>query len=203
MPDTGKAGPRSDKLPAFFYRLPPHAQRCYLESDSITRYEFVPDASTAKSVAGLTRTLAKGNPTDTERAARAVASEMCRLARVPGLAVDVREVRPKNTQGELHGLFYPSDPRKRTLPRIVLWMRTAERREVVKPRTFVRTLMHELVHYFDYSVLKLDDSFHTHGFFARESFLVRSTIAPQETPETEGPALLRAWLDRHTRDTDR
>jgi hypothetical protein len=203
MPGTRKAGPRSDKLPSFFYRLPPHAQRCYLESDSITRYEFVPDASAAKSVAGLTRALAQGRPTDTEHAARAVGSELCRLAGVPGLAVDVREVRPKNARGELHGLFYPSDPHKRTLPRIVLWMRTAERREVVKPRTFVRTLMHELVHYFDYSVLKLDDSFHTHGFFARESFLVRSTIAPQETPETEGPALLRAWLDRHTRDTDR
>jgi hypothetical protein len=203
MPTSHKAGPPSEKLPTFFYRLPPHAQRCYLESDSITRYQFVPDASAAKSVAGLTRVLAKGNPTDTERAARAVASEMCRLAGVPGLAVDVREVRPKNTRGELHGLFYPSDPRQRTLPRIVLWMRTAERREVVKPRTFVRTLMHELVHYFDYSVFKLDDSFHTHGFFARESFLVRATTAPQEPQETEGPALLRAWLDRHGRDTDR
>src|SRR5215469_1904503 len=189
MPTSDKAGPLSDKLPAFFYRLPPHAQRCYLESDSITRYQFVPDAAAAKSVAGLTRVLAKGNPSDTEHAARAVAAEMCRLAGVPGLAVDVREVRPKNTRGELHGVFYPSDPRKRTLPRIVLWMRTAERRE--------------LVHYFDYSVLKLDNSFHTHGFFARESFLVRSTIAPQEPAETEGPALLRAWLDRHSRDTDR
>lgn len=203
MPTSRKAGPPSDKLPAFFYRLPPHAQRCYLESDSITRYQFVPDAAAAKSVAGLTRALAKGNPSDTEHAVRAVACEMCRLAGVPDVAVDVREVRPKNTRGELHGLFYPSDPRKRTLSRIVLWMRTAERHEVVKPRTFVRTLMHELVHYFDYSVLKLDDSFHTRGFFARESFLVRSTIAPQEPPEIEGPALLRAWLDRHSRDTDR
>src|SRR5262249_30715647 len=44
---------------------------------------------------------------------------------------------------------------------------------------------------------------HRDGFFARESFLVRSTIAPQEPPETEGPALLRAWLDRHSGDTDR
>jgi hypothetical protein len=203
MPNTRKPGPLSDKLPGFFYRLPPHAQRCYLESDSITRYEFVPDASAARSVASLTRVLAKGSATDTEQAACKVASEMCRLAGVPGLAVEVREVRPKNTRGELHGLFYPSDPHNRTLPRIVLWMCTAERREVVKPRTFVRTLMHELVHYFDYSVLKLEDSFHTHGFFARESFLVRSTIAPQEPAETEGPALLRAWLDRHGRDTDR
>ena len=127
------------------------------------------------------------------------------MAGVAPVAVDVREVRPKNARGELHGLFYPADPRRRMPPNLVLWMRTAERREVVKPRTFVRTLMHELVHYFDYSVLKLEDSFHTRGFFARESYLVRTTVALKEAapkPE-EGPALLRAWLDRHTRDPDR
>ncbi|HTR61897.1 MAG TPA: hypothetical protein VMH37_09355 [Candidatus Binataceae bacterium] len=205
MPTRRTTGSSQDKLPAFFYRLPPHAQRCYLESDSITRYEFVPDAASSRSVAALTRVLAKGNAVDTENAARKTAAEMCRMAGVAPVAVDVREVRPKNARGELHGLFYPADPRRRMPPNIVLWMRTAERREVVKPRTFVRTLMHELVHYFDYSVLKLEDSFHTRGFFARESYLVRTTVALKEAapkPE-EGPALLRAWLDRHTRDPDR
>jgi hypothetical protein len=149
--------------------------------------------------------LASGKATETEGAARKTAAEICRMANVPTVAVDVREVRPKNARGELHGLFYPADSRRGTLPNIVLWMRTAERHDVVKPRTFVRTLMHELVHYFDYSVLKLEDSFHTRGFFARESYLVRTTIAPKkEAPKTEeGPALLRAWLDRHTRDPDR
>jgi len=204
MPTRRANGDPRDKLPAFFYRLPPHAQRCYLESDSITSYEFVPDAAVSRSVAALTRILARGNAADTESAARKTAGEMCRMAAVPAVAVDVREVRPKNARGELHGLFYPADPRKRTPPNIVLWMRTAERREVVKARTFVRTLMHELVHYFDYSVLKLEDSFHTRGFFARESYLVRTTIAAKEAPKPdEGPALLRAWLDRHTRDPDR
>ena len=204
MPTRRSSGTSQDKLPAFFYRLPSHAQRCYLESDSITRYEFVPDAAASQSVAALTRVLAKGNATDTENAARKTAAEMCRVAGVPTVLVDVREVRPKNARGELHGLFYPADPRKRTPPNIVLWMRTAERRDVVKPRTFVRTLMHELVHYFDYSVLKLEDSFHTRGFFARESYLVRTTIASKEAPQPEaGAALLRAWLDRHTRDPDR
>jgi hypothetical protein len=204
MPTQRSSGTSQDKLPAFFYRLPQHAQRCYLESDSITRYEFVPDAAASQSVGALTRVLAKGNATDTENAARRTAAEMCRVAGVPTVPVDVREVRPKNARGELHGLFYPADPRKRTPPNVVLWMRTAERRDVVKPRTFVRTLMHELVHYFDYSVLKLEDSFHTRGFFARESYLVRTTIASKEAPQPEaGAALLRAWLDRHTRDPDR
>jgi hypothetical protein len=193
-----------DKLPAFFYRLPPHAQRCYLESDSITRYEFVPDVAATRSVALLTRVLAKGDLVQTELAARRTAAEMCRTAGVPAVAVEVGEVRPKNARGELHGLFYPADPRKRTPPNIVVWMRTAQRGEVVKPRTFVRTLMHELVHYFDYSVLKLEASFHTYGFFARESFLVRTTSAQPAAPKPEeGPALLRAWLDRHTRNPDR
>ncbi len=204
MPTRGKKGSPQDKLPGYFYRLPPHTQRCYLESDSITRYEFVPDRHASDAVAALTRVLAGGDAAATEEAARKTAAEMCRVAGVPPPTIDVREVRPKNARGELHGLFYPADSRKRTGPHIVLWMRTAERRDVVKPRTFVRTLMHELVHYFDYSVLKLEDSLHTHGFFARESFLVRTSI-PQsrEVRETEGPAMLRAWLDRHTRDPDR
>ena len=203
MPTRRNTTSREQRLPAFFYRLPPHAQRCYLESDSIARYEFVPDRPAIDAVVSLTSVLARGSTAATEGAARKVAMEMCRVAGVAPLAVDVREVRPKNARGELHGLFYPANSRNRTPPNIVLWMRTAERHDVVKPRTFVRTLMHELVHYFDYSVLKLEDSFHTHGFFARESFLVRATAGQKQVKETEGPALLRAWLDRHGRDPDR
>src|SRR5713101_2791437 len=59
-------------------------------------------------------------------------------------------------------------------PLIVLWMRTAQRHDVVKPKTFFRTLMHELGHYLDYALLRLEDSYHSSGFFKRESFLVRT-----------------------------
>jgi hypothetical protein len=90
---------------------------------------------------------------------------------------------------ELHGIFYPRGSGRRPAataahamaaaarpgdPLIVLWMRTAQRHDVVKPKTFLRTLMHELGHYLDYALLKLDDSFHNSGFFKRESFLVRT-----------------------------
>jgi hypothetical protein len=63
-------------------------------------------------------------------------------------------------------------------------MRTAQRRDVVKPRTFLRTLMHELGHYLDYALLKLDDSYHSSGFYQRESFLVR-TLCPSDSPPSE------------------
>jgi hypothetical protein len=176
-----KTPPSSDdKLPAFFYRLPMRAQRCYLRSNSIDRFEFAPTPQAAAAVAALIRVLEAGEGAATGRAARAAAAEVCRLATVAPVHVEVRGVRPKNARGELHGLFYPYDPRRRTPPYIVLWMRTAERRDVVKPRTFVRTLMHELVHYFDYSVLHLDDSFHTLGFFKRESYLVRALMPAQQ-----------------------
>lgn len=167
-------------LPAFFYRLPLRMQRCYLRSNNIDRFEFAPAPAAAAAIADLIAVLESGSVAATAGAADAAAAEVCRSARVAPVRVAVRGVRPKNTRGELQGLFYPYDPRRRTPPSIVLWMRTAERHDVVKPRTFVRTLMHELVHYFDYAVLRLDDSFHTQGFFKRESYLVRALMPPEE-----------------------
>jgi hypothetical protein len=170
----------ADKLPAFFYRLPVRMQRCYLRSNSIDRFELAPAPLAKEAVTELIRVLESGNTPATARAASAAAAEVCRSARVAPVRIEVRSVRPRNTRGELHGLFYPYDPRRRTPPYIVLWMRTAERHDVVKPRTFVRTLMHELVHYFDYAVLRLDDSFHTMGFFKRESYLVRELMPAEQ-----------------------
>jgi hypothetical protein len=59
---------------------------------------------------------------------------------------------------------------------IRIWMRTAQHKRVVAFRTFVRTLVHELCHHLDYELLKLDDSFHTEGFFRRESSLFKQLV---------------------------
>jgi hypothetical protein len=133
------------------------------------------------------RALAGGAPVVVERSAQALASELCRLVAVRPVRVEVRGVRPRNHFGELHGIFYPRGPSVREAttaramaaahphePLIVLWMRTAQRHDVVKPKTFFRTLMHELGHYLDYALLRLEDSYHSSGFFKRESFLVRT-----------------------------
>jgi hypothetical protein len=103
---------------------------------------------------------------------------------IRGVRIEVRGVRPHNTRGELHGIFYPGGPSSSpSQPLIILWMRTAQRHDVVKPKTFLRTLMHELGHYLDYALLRLEESFHTTGFFRRESFLVK-ILSPAQEPAT-------------------
>ena len=164
--------PAPRRLPAYFYKLSLRAQRCYLRSDSIAGFEgFKASVDAQRRLAELLDELESGGLRIVENRAEALMSELCRGFGVKSIRVVVRGVRPHNARGELHGLFRLSNP-----PEIVLWMRTAQRHEVVRPRTFLRTLLHELCHYLDYSLLKLEDSYHTMGFFKRESFLVRSLV---------------------------
>ncbi len=180
MPAAKKPPSTSRKLPRYFHRMPPIAQRAYLRSDAIGKFDFEPTEAARAAIETLIRALESGDAASIARATSLTAIEVCRMAEVTPLSVEVRDVRPRNQRGELHGLFYPFDARRRVPAHIVLWMRTAQRREVVKPRTFVRTLMHELAHYLDYSLLRLGDSFHTMGFFRRESHLVRMLLGTDE-----------------------
>ena len=52
----------------------------------------------------------------------------------------------------------------------------AKRRQAVAFKTFLRTLVHEICHHLDYVLLRLGESFHTDGFFKRESSLVRQIV---------------------------
>jgi hypothetical protein len=55
-------------------------------------------------------------------------------------------------------------------------MRTLRYKRVVAFRTFLRTLLHEVCHHLDYTLLALADSFHTQGFFNRESSLFKQLV---------------------------
>ena len=107
-----------------------------------------------------------------EGACQAFAEERGRLLAVPPAAVRLLGARPSRSWGELHGLYEPAY----TPPRITLWMRTAQRHQVVAFRTFLRTLLHELLHHLDYEWLKLRESFHTEGFYQRESSLLKQVL---------------------------
>jgi hypothetical protein len=61
-------------------------------------------------------------------------------------------------------------------------MRTVHYRRVVAFRTFLRTLLHEVCHHLDYRHLKLAESFHTEGFFKRESSLFRQLTGTGAEP---------------------
>lgn len=171
---------RKANLPSYYYRLSLRARRTYLKSDSIDKFDLVPGETAFARTLAMMRALEFGAPTAVERASQALVIELCRLLRTSPVRVEVRGVRPHNARGELHGIFYPRGPSSRPGdPLIILWMRTAQRHDVVKPKTFLRTLMHELGHYLDYAHLRLDDSFHTAGFFKRESYLVRILSRPE------------------------
>lgn len=93
-------------------------------------------------------------------------------------------MRPRRSASELHGLYTRDDGKP---PTIRVWMRTAARADVVKPRTFLRTLLHEMCHHLDYAHYRLGESFHNEGFFKRESSLMRIVTAPADTAAPAAP----------------
>ena len=94
---------------------------------------------------------------------------------MPPVRVQVLAARPHAKWGELHGL-YETSGRREDAPLITLWMRTARQKRVVAFRTFLRTLLHEVGHHVDYTLLRLGDSFHTQGFYQRESHLFHQLV---------------------------
>jgi hypothetical protein len=98
--------------------------------------------------------------------------------RVPKLRARVLAKRPADGEGELHGLYEPDEAA--TPARITVWMRTAARKDVVAFKTFLRTLIHELCHHLDYELYRLPETFHTEGFYKRESTLVAALLREEE-----------------------
>jgi len=108
-----------------------------------------------------------------EAAAARLVSGITTLLEVEAVDVRVLAVRPELRSAELHGLYTRDDQRR---PRIRVWMRTLRYKRVVAFRTFLRTLLHELCHHLDYTLFGLADSFHTQGFFSRESALFKQLV---------------------------
>jgi hypothetical protein len=63
---------------------------------------------------------------------------------------------------------------------------------VVAFRTFLRTLLHEVVHHLDYQMLRLADSYHTQGFYKRAESLYRQLVSPELAAATAVPTPARA-----------
>ncbi len=149
----------------YYARLSARDQRIYQASDRVTAVRLARPALLHSLVAVLREALER----EDRRAVEAAASYLCRgitaMLAVPPADVEVLAARPTARWGELHGL-YTRDGRQ--TPRIQLWMRTARHRRVVK---------------FRYEHLKLSDSFHTEGFFRRESSLFHQLV-----PERAGAA---------------
>lgn len=164
---------------AYYARLTPAQKRIYDESDRIGAIELYRPGLHRDRVARLASALETGNRGKTQRAAQELMDGLTEAFGVPSLRVRVRERRPSWQTGELHGLYEQEEDGGF---RVSLWMRTARRIQVVKFKTFLRTLLHELCHHLDYHRLGLGDSFHTEGFYRRESSLVRQLYPGDSAP---------------------
>ncbi len=162
-------------MPNFRHRLSRPQRAIYDRSNAIPSIPLRVSPRLARAVSLLPVALAGEYSDEAERrrkvtkVSQVICDEICRVKRVSSLRVIVKGVRPIEDSSEYHGL-YVSEGQSHE---ITVWMYTAKRRQVVAPRTLLRTLLHEVVHHLDYTKLDLEESFHTDGFFKRESSLVR------------------------------
>lgn len=165
----------------YYRRLNRRQQAIYRASDRIAEVPL-PEPAVARRLADeVRRALLSDDRGATERSCQALVREVCRQLGTEPVSVRVLSVRPSNAEAELHGLYVREEGERAV---ISVWMRTAARRRVVSYRTFLRTLLHELGHHLDYCLFHLEDSFHTEGFFRRESSLVRQ-LAPKPKPKAK------------------
>jgi hypothetical protein len=154
---------------AYYARLSRRDQAVYRESDAIPWLPVPGARDLAPAVEALRAALARDDARGVAVASAEIAGRLSRALGAPAPVVEILAVRPRQDWGELHGLYTQED--EAALIRV--WMRTARHARVVAFRTFLRTLLHELCHHLDLEVLGLSRSFHTEGFFKRESSLFR------------------------------
>jgi hypothetical protein len=154
---------------AYYKRLTASQKRVYDKSDGVASVR-IPNASELHPLVNALETaLKKEDRKETEILSQKLVSALMARLKVPAIRIKVLAVRPHNSRGELHGLYNPCT---RQLPAIIdVWMRTAQQKRVVAFRTFLRTVLHELCHHLDYEYFRFSYSFHTEGFYKRESSL--------------------------------
>jgi hypothetical protein len=160
---------------SYYGRLSAADKKIYRASDEVVTIDVPDAAGLADSVETLRSALSSEKRASVERASHALCRALLERLSVRPLVVKVRSVRPSDHEGELHGLYTWEDGKT---PVIEVWMRTARHEHVVAFRTFLRTLLHEVCHHLDFTLLELSQTFHTQGFFRRESSLVRQLAGP-------------------------
>lgn len=164
----------------YYARLSAKDKRIYRKSDAITAVPLPDVEALFPLVQALAAALAAGKRPTVAKAANALGEAVFAQLAVTPVRVRVREVRPNSEHGQLYGLYTFAHEGKP--PEIEVWMRTAAHKRTVKFPTFLRTLAHEMAHHLDLTLFELENSFHTVGFFRRESSLTRTLLAAIPRP---------------------
>ena len=165
---------------SYYKKLSAPQKRIYEQSDTIISVHLPDTGELLQLIPLLSSALAQEAREEVEAVSRKLVLGIANRLAVPPIRVKVLAVRPSASWGELHGLYEPAEGRASAV--ISLWMRTAKHRRIVAFKSFLRTLLHELCHHLDYELYELPDSFHTEGFYKRESSLFHQLVAaPRST----------------------
>ena len=169
-------------MPFAYYRSLSRKDKAIYDASDRVPSIALPRAEALRPMVEILRlALARDDRALVEAVASRLVHGMTEVLQVEPVGVRVLAVRPELRSAELHGLYTRDDAPH---PRIRVWMRTLRYKREVAFRTFVRTLLHEVCHHLDYTLFGLEDSFHTQGFFSRESALFKQLVP-------EGPTARR------------
>jgi len=173
-------------VPFDYYRkLTPKQRKTYRDSNQIAHVELGDPTLLQGSVTALRDALSAGDRRRVQRACVAVARGVCDDLGISRVRVRVGGRRPMDADGgELFGQCSWDEEETRGAL-VEVWMRTAKRGQAVAFKTLLRTLIHELCHHLDYELHGLDNTFHTEGFFRRESSIMRQLVDLAAAPEPE------------------
>lgn len=158
----------------YYHRLGSKQKAIYRNSDGIEHINLNHPENIRHAVLILETALAAEDRNRTEHSTRMLVNGITSDLNIIPAGIKVLNARPSRNWGELHGLYEPVQGGSEA--RITVWMRTAKHKKVVAFRTFLRTVLHELCHHLDYEFYRLADSYHTEGFFKRESSLFRQLV---------------------------
>ena len=171
---------------SYYKNLSASNKKIYDASDRIERLALPDAAALQPLIPELKAALEADDRARVQEACRRIGADLVAQLGTSPVDIKVLAVRPSNDYGELHGLYEGVEGRLKTA-RISLWMRTAQKKRVVAFKSFLRTLLHELGHHLDYEHLKLGDSYHTEGFYKRESSLFYQLV-PEAAAEKQAKA---------------
>lgn len=175
---------------AYYDRLSAARRSIYRKSDAIITLGLPPGFHAGAIVNELAGALGREDRNAVQACCQALVDGLVQGYHVPPVRVRVLARRPTDDYGELHGLYEPAETERsaRSRARITVWMRTAKRRQVVAFRSFLRTLVHEVAHHLDYELFMLEETFHTEGFYKRESSLANALLGQAALVITAGNA---------------
>ena len=172
----------------YYASLSARDKAVYDRSDRLPDISLPASAELSSAVTAVREALAEEKLSTVQRAMTRLSHLVCQALKAAPLEVKVKAKRPIRSDGEYYGLY---EHKRGSAATLTLWMRTARQKRVVTFKTFLRTFAHELCHHLDFDLYRLKDSFHTQGFFRRESSLYRSLL-PADQPARHGPKQAKA-----------